>query len=109
MPKLVIENLGGLSVEIQEGKTLLQNIQAAYVDWMHPCGGKGRCTGCKMQIVSGGEQLSPPSPQEQHFMTQGRLRSNERLACQCTLPQGELRVLVPHECQLPHLHYHFKK
>lgn len=109
MPKLVIENLGALSIETQKEHTLLQNIQAAFIDWMHPCGGKGRCTGCKMQVIEGSEHLSPPSRQEVHFMEQGRLRAHERLACQCHLLEGEVRVIVPKECQLPHLHYHFQK
>lgn len=109
MPKLVIENLHDLSIETQKERTLLQSIQAAFIDWMHPCGGKGRCTGCKMQVVEGGEHLTPPSPQELRFMEQGRLRPQERLACQSRLLDGCLKVRVPKECRLPHVHYSLPK
>ncbi|MBK7651108.1 MAG: (2Fe-2S)-binding protein [Flammeovirgaceae bacterium] len=60
MVKIVIENLAQKEVAaIGLGTSVLKLVQANYIDWMHACGGKGRCTTCKFEIVEGGDQLGP--------------------------------------------------
>jgi ferredoxin len=52
MPRLTIE--GGESYEVAENKRLVQAlVQEAGVDQLHACGGKGRCTTCKVEFVEG--------------------------------------------------------
>lgn len=75
------------------------------IDWMHACGGKGRCTTCKAVILKGGENLIPKSPAELRYESQQQLAVNERLCCQAKLIGGELEVRVPEESKLPHLKY----
>lgn len=105
MPSITIQNLANKTVEPEESRqTVLLAIGAAGIDWMQACGRKGRCTTCMMQVLEGGEQLSPPSEAEQRMQRQGRLREGYRLACQCTL-NGHVVVRVPEVNKLPHLQY----
>ena len=52
MPKLTIE--GGESFDVAENKRLVRAlVEDAGVDQLHACGGKGRCTTCKVEMVEG--------------------------------------------------------
>ena len=106
MSEMIIRNLRGMRIEVtDQGTTLLQNLQNERIDLMHACGGKGRCTTCKLEIEEGYESLSDPSPFEKRCQETGVLKSNERLACQSRLESGGLKVSIPAEYQLPHLNY----
>lgn len=105
MPQVTIENINNKSVGFQESsKTVLKVFQDNLVDWMHACGGKGRCTTCKMIVKEGAENLSAPTGFEEKMRKAGRLQENERLACQCAAT-GDLLVQVPEENKLPHITY----
>ncbi len=105
MVKIVIENLGQKAVPV--GRTdlpALRHFHADLVDWMHACGGKGRCTTCRMIIVSGVDGLGPLTAAEAKYRKAGLLLANERLACQATVT-SDLVVRVPEDTKLPHLTY----
>ena len=105
MVKIVIENLGQKEVEVTSpGLSALRHFHANAVDWMHACGGKGRCTTCRMKIIRGAETLGPLTAAEQKYRRAGLLLSNERLACQ-TVVSKDLVVKVPDDTKLPHLTY----
>ncbi len=87
-----------------QSRSILALLQAERVDWMHACGGKGRCTTCKFTIVSGAEYLSPVTHHELRYRQQGLLRDNERLACQVRTVD-DLVIRVPEEGKLPHIKY----
>jgi 2Fe-2S ferredoxin len=105
MVKIVIENLAQKEV-VHRGSasSVLSVLQNNYIDWMHACGGKGRCTTCKMIVVEGADQLSPLSGAELTYQQRGELATNERLACQ-TSARGSFKIRVPEETKLPHLTY----
>jgi len=105
MALLTIENLPGATVEVPAGATLLAALQAAGYDWMHACGAKGRCTTCRLEVLAGLENLSPPTDAELRYRAAGRLLPNERLACQARLPAGQVVGRVPAATQLPHQQY----
>jgi len=105
MVKIIIENLAQKEVLLTEmNKTALYQFQTNYVDWMHECGGKGRCTSCKMIVLEGMENLSGQTPAEKKYLEQGLLKTDERLACQVRV-LGNLKVKVPDESKLSHLKY----
>jgi 2Fe-2S ferredoxin len=105
MHTLVLRNLFNKPIEITHpDKNVLFHIQLAAVDWMHACGGKGRCTTCRFRVVEGMQNISHHSPAEQKYRHQGRLSSNERLTCQITL-SGDVVAEVPQACKLPHITY----
>lgn len=105
MPKIVIENLNKKEIFSEnEQKSLLDIIHENYVDWMHACGGKGRCTTCKAILVKGGDNLSPTTPAENKYIASGKLNEYERLACQCQV-NGDLVIRVDEANKFMHLNY----
>ena len=99
-----IRNLGR-TIELRDStRPLLYHIHASGIDWMHACGGKGRCTTCKAIVLNGISNLSPPSAAEQRYRQKNLLADNERLACQ-TFVTGNIEIYVPAESKLPHLDY----
>ena len=105
MAKLTVQNLNSLPVNVTAPQTVLKAIQSTGTDWMHACGGKGRCTSCRMVVLAGHENLSPESAAELKYREAGRLKANERLTCQCTVTGSEVLVRVPKATQLPHQNY----
>ncbi|KUG09857.1 2Fe-2S iron-sulfur cluster-binding protein [Solirubrum puertoriconensis] len=105
MPTLTVQNLPGGPINVSSGQTLLRALHAAGHDWMHACGGKGRCTTCRIELVSGSENLAPPTTHELRYLNTGRLAPTARLACQAQLLQGELTGRVPEATKLPHVQY----
>jgi ferredoxin, 2Fe-2S len=105
MPKLTVQNLAQPEVKIAPGQTLLKALQAQGHDWMHACGGKGRCTTCRIIVQQGLEHFSPLTDAEIRYRTRGRLKDNERLTCQCTLISGDAIGKVPEQTKLPHINY----
>jgi len=107
MVKLEIRNLWGRVLEIADrdrGRSLLGHFQASGMDWMHACGGKGRCTTCKVVIVEGAENFEPLTEAEQRYRQRGLLKDGERLSCQACIA-GSVVVAVPPESMLPHIKY----
>jgi ferredoxin, 2Fe-2S len=105
MVKIVIENLGVKEVATNDlSKSVLAILHCHFIDWMHACGGKGRCTTCKMIVKRGAENLNEPSLAEQKYLDLGALAPDERLACQSKL-MGDIVICVPEEGKLPHINY----
>jgi ferredoxin, 2Fe-2S len=105
MVKIVIENLAQKELSfIEPPDSILTLVQHNFIDWMHACGGKGRCTTCKMIVTKGMENLSPPTHIELKYRSQGQLTENERLACQ-TKAFGYCQIRVPEESKMPHVTY----
>jgi 2Fe-2S ferredoxin len=104
MAKIVIKNLAQLTINYKRPKSLLNILQESHVDWMHACGGKGRCTTCTANIISGLEHLQPRTEAEEMYLKKNKLGEKQRLACQaiCT---GDVEVAVPNSYKLPHLSY----
>ncbi len=104
MPTVVIANLKSKSIHCEDKRESLLKILLTATDWMHACGGKGRCTTCKARIVAGMDQLNPRTRPEEQYAKLNKLREDERLTCQ-TFLSGDIKVEVPKETQLPHLTY----
>ncbi|MEO1051360.1 MAG: 2Fe-2S iron-sulfur cluster-binding protein [Bacteroidota bacterium] len=105
MPKILVKNLFNKALSYSDNtKSVLGILQEHYVDWMHACGGKGRCTTCKMRVLEGMENLSPMTNFEEGFSKQGRLSENERLTCQTTC-LGDVVIEVPESGKMPHIKY----
>ena len=105
MARIMIENLFKRTIAASDhAKSLLQHFQDNGIDWMHACGGKGRCTTCTVIILEGTENLQPLTKSEERYVLLGALRSGERLACQAKIT-GDVILKVPKEYQLPHLTY----
>ncbi|WP_338812162.1 2Fe-2S iron-sulfur cluster-binding protein [Bernardetia sp. Wsw4-3y2] len=110
MPKITIQNMNAVEFSADTKKSLLQNILDEQIDWLHSCGGKGKCTTCKMIIKEGGENLTPKGSVEKNFFALEKLKENERLACQCSFKNKveqdtKLVICVGNKNKLPHIEY----
>lgn len=105
MSKIVITNLNNQQLlSNNNSRTVLDIIHDNYIDWMHSCGKKGRCTTCKMLVVEGMENISALSKFEKKYTANRQLSEGERLACQCTI-HGDIAIKIPEECKMPHVNY----
>ena len=105
MIQVTIQNLFGKTITCNsKTKKLLDVLQENYVDWMHACGAKGRCTTCTAIIVEGKENLEDMTPFEKKFVANNRLKDGQRLSCQ-TVVTGDIVIRVPELYNLPHQNY----
>jgi adenylate cyclase len=81
-PKVTIAYVGGVTVKVPQGPTLLEISRAAKVPHAAVCGGRARCSTCRVRIDAGADTLPPPVFPE--IVTLGSIGAppNVRLACQ---------------------------
>lgn len=72
----------GRKITVEHGLTLLEISQVNGIPHTSLCGGKGRCTTCRVAILSGANGLPPPSPAESRSLRAVNAPENVRLACQ---------------------------
>ena len=87
-----ITYVGGPTVRSLEGPTLLEISRANRVPHVSVCGGRGRCSTCRVLVVGGEEHLSPPGAQESAALRAIGAPANVRLACQAK-PGGDVAVV----------------
>lgn len=75
---------GGVQITAPKGLTLLEMSRLRGVSHASLCGGRGRCTTCRVVIVSGADTLHPPSETEARSLAAVGADANVRLACQIT-------------------------
>jgi len=82
---------GGRTVTVPLGFTILEASRWAAIPHASVCGGRGRCSTCRVRIVEGADVL--PLPGEAELRTLARIGNpmGVRLACQ-TRPRGDVRV-----------------
>ena len=90
-PVISVQYDSGASVRVPQGLTILEASRIANVPHASVCGGRGRCSTCRVRIHSVVDQLPPPSASERQVLERVRAGSDVRLACQCR-PNGEIRV-----------------
>jgi adenylate cyclase len=86
----------GRTVRAAPGATLLEISRSAGVPHASVCGGRGRCTTCRVLVVEGEDKLAPPNPIEQAALSRIHAPPGVRLACQIR-PDHALKVrpLIP--------------
>ncbi len=84
----------GVTVAIAPGMSVLEASRAAGIPHASVCGGRGRCSTCRIRVGEGAEHLPPPAPDEARVLARiGGALGNVRLACQLR-PTRDL-ALVP--------------
>jgi adenylate cyclase len=86
----------GREVIVPRGTSVLDASRMHGIPHASICGGRGRCSTCRVRILSGGESLPPPSAEELKVLRRIGAPDQVRLACQ-TKCNSELEVvpLVP--------------
>ncbi|WP_244424641.1 adenylate/guanylate cyclase domain-containing protein [Methylobacterium nodulans] len=95
--RIAVTYLDGPSVRAADGMTLLEVSRAHRIPHVAVCGGRGRCSTCRVLVTRGTHNLSPPSAQETATLTAIGAPPGVRLACQAR-PRGEvtlMRILRP--------------
>jgi adenylate cyclase len=72
----------GIAVAIVRGLTLLEASHLYGIPHAAVCGGRGRCSTCRVLITQGLEMLAPPSSSEQAVLARVNAGPRVRLACQ---------------------------
>jgi len=87
---------GGLDIKAQPGPTLLELSRMNGVPVASVCGGRARCSTCRVRVLQGAETLAPPGAAEAAVLARIGAREDMRLACQIR-PQSDISVqpLVP--------------
>lgn len=72
----------GQTVRVPRGFSVLEASRMGGVPHYAVCGGKGRCSTCRVQVIDGGETLSKPDSTEQATLNRINADPDVRLACQ---------------------------
>jgi ferredoxin len=93
MPKVTAETAEGpREFEAEAGRKLVLVIEDGGVDILHRCGGKAKCTTCRVEVLEG----DPGEMQEaerNRLAAETGLAENVRLSCQVHV-QSDLHVRV---------------
>ncbi len=90
----------GRVVQIVRGVSVLEASRMAGIPHASVCGGRGRCSTCRIKVDGLQEALVPPAPEEVKVLRRVGAAPDVRLACQLR-PHGDLRVtpLLPASAQ----------
>jgi len=81
----------GRVVESPPGPTVLEFSNINGIPHASVCGGRGRCSTCRIRLGAGAARVPPPDPAEQAVLKRVGAPPNMRLACQLR-PQADLEV-----------------
>src|SRR5215471_109684 len=90
----------GRVVQIVRGVSVLEASRMAGIPHASVCGGRGRCSTCRIKVDGAKEAMLPPAPEEVKVLHRVGAAPDVRLACQLR-PHGDLRVtpLLPASAQ----------
>jgi len=83
---------GGREVRVPVGYPVLEASRSARIPHASICGGRGRCTTCRVRVLRGVDSLPPPGHSERIALERLRAGPSVRLACQLR-PQSDIAVL----------------
>lgn len=83
---------GGRVVTVPLGLTVLDASRASGIAHASVCGGRGRCSTCRVRVTHGLEHLPPPRESEHRVLARVGAAPDVRLACQ-TRPTRDLAVM----------------
>jgi adenylate cyclase len=81
----------GRKVRALNGVSLLEALRNARIPHASVCGGRGRCSTCRVHVNSGLDKLDPASELEARALTRIKAGKEVRLACQL-YPQADLAI-----------------
>ena len=84
---------GNKTVSAPAGRSVLDMSRLGGVPHASVCGGRGRCSTCRVRVTGTDHPpLPPPSPEEKKVLERIDAPANVRLACQLRLPPGRYRI-----------------
>ncbi len=82
----------GREVAVPRGLSILEVSQISGIPHASVCGGRGRCSTCRVRVVRGLAALPMASPQETAVLARAGAGADVRLACQLR-PTGDVEVV----------------
>ena len=82
---VVLAYPGGRQVVVPRGLTVLEASRIAGIPHAAVCGGRGRCSTCRIRLGRGADRLSPPEARELQVLARIGAPPGVRLACQARL------------------------
>jgi adenylate cyclase len=79
-------------VTVPSGFSVLEASRTAGIPHISVCGGRGRCSTCRVRVIDGLQDQPPPTAQERGTLARIKAGPNVRLACQFR-PVGEITVV----------------
>jgi adenylate cyclase len=100
-----IHHSNGRALRAPHGQTLLEALRTAGIPHASACGGRARCTTCRVRVDTGLTVLPEAAPLEATALRRIGAPTNVRLACQ-TRPLRDVGVtpLVPASAHIPYVH-----
>ena len=90
--KIIIQYPEGKDIKIPKGVSVLEASRIAGIPHVSVCGGKGRCTTCRVKIISGLDNVNEPNSHEASIIKRLGFENDVRLACQLK-PTKKISVL----------------
>jgi adenylate cyclase len=87
-----LTHAGGRVMTLLPGATVLETLRANGVPHASVCGGRARCTTCRVRVVSGIETLPEPAGLEAAALARIKAPAGLRLACQIR-PMADIAVM----------------
>src|SRR5262245_57702976 len=78
---------------VNPGTTILRAAHGGGVDITATCGGRGRCTSCRVKFVAG--TAPPPTIMDEVQLGEALVREGYRLACQCVVLESIAVQIAP--------------
>lgn len=88
MPKISV--MGHGTFDVEKGTKLVLALEDNGINVLHQCGGKAKCTTCRVEIF-GGEYYDISNVEKNAFADKGIVDDNLRLSCQVRV-DGDLEV-----------------
>jgi len=80
-----------IELKVPRGMTVLEHLRENRISHASVCGGRGRCSTCRIRIEGNADDLPPLSLEEKKILQRIRADENVRLACQLK-PDTDLSV-----------------
>src|SRR5690606_34265952 len=81
----------GIEIVARDGETVLEAAVRANLPLTHACGGRAKCSTCRVWVLDGLAACAPRTEAEQAMATRLGLSDEVRLACQLR-PRGDVRL-----------------
>jgi adenylate cyclase len=98
--KVVIRYTGHGDIQVPKGLTLLEGSRDNAIPHPSLCGGRGRCSTCRVLILSGQENLPEPGPAEKAILSRINAPPRVRLACQIR-PNRDMNIQILLPVEIP--------
>lgn len=87
-----LHHVNGKTIGAPQGRSILETLRLARIPHASVCGGRARCTTCRVRVGEGLEVLPPPNALESAALERIGAAPNVRLACQ-TRPQRDVQII----------------